>query len=70
MSFIRVTLRSSKDKVDINTVHIVSFRDGVSSGTEITMLNDDLHLVNESTRQIRSFIKKAQGTLPMASATE
>lgn len=70
MSFIRVTLRSSKDKVDLNTAHIVSFREGVQSGTEVSMVNGDLHLVNESTRQIRSFIKKAQGTLPQASATE
>lgn len=70
MSFIRVTLRSSKEKIDINTVHVVSFREADSPGTEITMLNDDVHLVNETTRQIRSFIKKAQGTLPQASATE
>lgn len=64
MSFIRVTLRSNKNKIDINTVHVVSFREATTLGTDIVMLNDDVHLVNESPRQIRSFIKKAQGSLP------
>lgn len=74
MSFIRVSLRHSKDKIDINTAHLVSFKplfaDGKEVATELTLLNDDKYSVNESSRQIRSFIKKAQGTLPQASATE
>ena len=69
MSFIRVSLRHSKDKLDINTAHLVSFKPvldiaGKETGTELTMLNDDRYSVNESSRQIRSFIKKAQGSLP------
>lgn len=68
MSFIRVTLRGSKDKVDVNSAYIVSYKagfaDGVENGAQITMLNDDLLLVNESPRSLRSFIKKAQGILP------
>ena len=68
MSFIRVSLRHTNDKLDINTAHLVSFRpllaDGKEVAAELTMLNDDRYSVNESSRQIRSFIKKAQGSLP------
>lgn len=75
MSFIRVTLRGEKKtKVDLNSIHIVHYRAGSNGGAEVgsdvTLLNDDILMVNESPRQLRSFIKKAQGALPVAAVVE
>lgn len=72
MSFIRVTLRSDKTKIDLNTVHVVSYApqyEGTGSDIELSTGNE--LAVNESPRQLRSFVRKAQGTLPApAAATE
>lgn len=71
MSFIRLTSQSDNTRLDLNVNHIVGFEpsnDG--SGSKVWTSTDDTCFVKESTRQIRSFIKKAQGTLPQASATE
>lgn len=70
MSFIRVSrVNTDSTKVDINTAHIVSYEVGQASTIIVMSTDEELH-VNETPRQLRSFIKKAQGTLPQASATE
>lgn len=67
MSFIRVSEQDeSKTKVDLNTVHIVSFRPASDAGAVIDLTDGGTLYVNESPRQLRGFIKKAQGTLPVA----
>ena len=69
MSFIRVSEQDeSKTKVDLNTVHIVSFRPASDAGAVIDLTDGGTLYVNESPRQLRGFIKKAQGTLPVAAA--
>lgn len=75
MSFIRVTLRNEKKtKVDLNSAHIVHYHAGSNGGAEVgsdvTLLNDDILTVNESPRQLRGFIKKAQGTLPAPAVSD
>ena len=70
MSFIRVSARDNKCKIDLNSIHIVSFSAGRVQGADIgsdieLSTGEDLY-VNESPRQLRGFIKKAQGTLPVA----
>ncbi|MNQ24768.1 hypothetical protein D3C85_379720 [compost metagenome] len=66
MSFIRVTQRNdAKTKTDLNTVHVVCYTpEENGTGSDIELSTGDVLLVNESTRQLRSFVRKAQGTLP------
>lgn len=62
MPFIRVT-RRDKIVVDINTVHIIQFYP--EGGDTKVDLTDNLSFnVLEEPRQLRGFIKKAEGTLP------
>ena len=71
MSFIRVSEQDeSKTKVDLNTVHIVSFRPATDAGAVIDLTDGGTLYVNESPRQLRGFIKKAQGTLPAPAVSD
>ena len=71
MSFIRVSEKDeSKTKVDVNTVHIVLFRPASDAGSMIDLADGGTLYVNESPRQLRGFIKKAQGTLPAPAVSD
>lgn len=73
MSFIRVTGRdATKKKIDVNTTHIVGFspEDGAGTGADIQLTTGQLLQVNESARQLRSFVRKAQGNLPAKADAE
>lgn len=66
MSFIRVTKRDTgKTKTDLNVNHIIGYTPGEGDvGSDVLLSNGDGLMVNESPRSLRSFIRKAQGTLP------
>lgn len=66
MSFIRLTRKGGTKQVDVNSTHVVSFEElnGTGNGTYVTLVDSTEMDVLESPRQIRSFIKKAQGSLP------
>jgi hypothetical protein len=72
MSFIRVTQRDgSKTKTDLNVNHVVWYTPAIrQEGSDILLSNDEILTVNESPRSLRSFIKKAQGTLPAPAVVE
>lgn len=74
MSFIRVSARDNKCKIDLNSVHIVSFSagrvQGADVGSDIELTTGEDLYVNESPRQLRGFIKKAQGTLPAPAVSD
>ena len=72
MSFIRVTLRDKeRTKTDLNTVHVVSYAPEMDgTGSDIELSTGNALLVNESPRQLRSFVRKAQGTLPAPAVAE
>lgn len=71
MSFIRVSEQDdNKTKVDVNSVHIVSFRPAADAGSMLDLSDGGTLFVNESPRQLRGFIKKAQGTLPAPAVSD
>lgn len=72
MSFIRVTQRNAdKTKTDLNTVHVICYTPEVGgTGSDIALRDGTKLAVNESPRQLRSFVRKAQGQLPAPAAAE
>lgn len=72
MSFIRVTQRDAdKTKTDLNIDHVVCYtQQSEGTGSDIALVGGAKLLVNESTRQLRSFVRKAQGQLPAPAAAE
>ncbi len=68
MSFIKVTDKESGERIDLNSDHILAFRGlGEGKGCQIALLGGTSHIVNDSPRSIRGYIKKAQGVLPLDS---
>ena len=65
MSFIRVTTKKNAVKLDLNLNHIVHFETHqTGEGSYITMIDGTDYEVTNSSRSLRGYIKKAQGTLP------
>lgn len=62
MSFIRVTDAATGIKIDINSVHVMSFT-AHGEGSKIVLLNNEVYAVSDTPRSIRGYIKKAQGNL-------
>lgn len=63
MSFIRVTNIDGSVKTDLNVNKIIGFSQK-KAGTEVVMTDNMTYVVHETARQVRNFIKKAQGLLP------
>lgn len=63
MTFIRVTRLSNGNRVDLNSAQIISVEqlNGEGKGSLIQAADNLNFEVKESARQIRAFIKKAQG---------
>ena len=63
MTFIRVTRLNNGNRVDLNSAQIISVEqlNGEGKGSLIQAADNLNFEVKESARQIRAFIKKAQG---------
>lgn len=62
MPFIRVTRRDNV-VIDINTVNIIQFYPQ-GGNTRIDLKDNITHDIVDEVRQLRGYIKKAEGTLP------
>lgn len=63
MPFIRVTRTCDKVVIDINTASILQFYPA-SGNTRIDLQDNISHDIVDEPRQLRGYIKKAEGTLP------
>lgn len=63
MPFIRVTRTSDSVVFDINTANIIQFY-SYQGHTRIDLTDNISHDIVDEVRQLRGYIKKAEGTLP------